>query len=86
MNFDEKVDMASGFAFMLLQGAGIGIGIWFASDVGTWGWLMPLIFVGGFAAMTYTMWQRVEAIVSRVRIEEIDRHIASLDEIRRRTL
>lgn len=82
MNSDEKATVALNLAHLALMGTGIGIGLWFASDMGTWAWVFPIIFLIGFAAWAYMLWLRIEMIVCRVRIEEIDGHIANLDAIR----
>lgn len=79
----EKVTTAIGLSYLFLVGSGVGFAFWFASDVGSWGWLLPPFFAAGFIAGSYDMWLHIRQIICRVRLEEIDRHIAQLDEIRR---
>lgn len=83
MTKDEKFDIVMIFVRLLLAGNGVGVGFWFSSDVGAWGWLIPLFFGSAFGWHCYEMWLRIRMIIGRVRIDEITRHLARLEEIRR---
>lgn len=82
MTRDEKTDIASGLTYLFLIGAGVGFAFWFASDVGSWGWLLPPFFAVVFVVICYSMWLRIQMIICRVRLEEIDRHLIQLEQIR----
>ncbi len=81
----ERHETVMLYAYILLSWLFVLVGGFFALTAAQngWNWILAILSIAVAAGQAFLAWDIAEKALTRVRLEEIDHHLSTLEEIKR---